>query len=109
MNKHFDNNYDYPDGDVREALQHELALFEASFGKFKPYERKGLREWVACGNSVFDNPYYLYDDSGWPMDFVSAKRTAALLAAENKNNKFRYTVSSVDSPKDGLFDSLVQF
>lgn len=37
-------------------------------------EMAALKEWVADGNDPFDNPSLYYDESGWPMDFISALR-----------------------------------
>ncbi len=33
-----------------------------------------LEEWVASGRSPYDNGDYIYNDYGYPMDFVSALR-----------------------------------
>ena len=38
-------------------------------------ERRKLRRWVEDGNSVYSNPYDLYDDAGHLMDFITARRT----------------------------------
>jgi len=37
-------------------------------------EKRDLREWVASGKSVYDNPHSLYNDSGCPMDFINGCR-----------------------------------
>ena len=37
-------------------------------------EMRDLLEWVAAGRSVYDNPCLLYDETGYPMDFISACR-----------------------------------
>ena len=39
-------------------------------------ERHDLHEWVADGNSPYDNPFLLCDDSGRPMDFINGCRMA---------------------------------
>jgi len=38
------------------------------------YEKHDLKEWIAGGNSVFDNPYSIYNGSGLPMDFINGCR-----------------------------------
>ena len=38
-----------------------------------------LHEWVEDGNSVYDNPYLIYDSSGRPMDFINACRFNAIM------------------------------
>ena len=37
-------------------------------------ERKELHKWVASGRSPYDNGDYIYNENGWPMDFVNAMR-----------------------------------
>ena len=44
-------------------------------------EMHDLVEWVAGGHSVYDNPCLIYDDSGRPMDFISACRLDAEMSA----------------------------
>jgi hypothetical protein len=51
----------------------ELKQYEAT-KRLKANERKSLREWVDEGNSVFRNPFYVYDADGEHMDFISAYR-----------------------------------
>jgi len=45
-----------------------------TIGKITVDERKELRIWVADGNAVCDNPWLLYDERGFMMDFISAYR-----------------------------------
>ena len=35
-------------------------------------ERQELLDWVKAGNSVFENPWCLADESGRPMDYITA-------------------------------------
>lgn len=37
-------------------------------------ERKELLDWVHGGRSVYDNPWYMADERGQPVDYVSAMR-----------------------------------
>lgn len=39
-------------------------------------ERAELRQWVMEGNSPYDNGWYLCDEDGCPLDYVSAMRIA---------------------------------
>lgn len=50
-----------------------------------PKERLEILEWVKSGNSVYSNPWYLYDEGGHPMDYITAMRTVPDLAAANWN------------------------
>ena len=42
--------------------------------RLKPQERKSLSEWVAEGNSVRSNPFYVYGVDGKLIDYISAYR-----------------------------------
>ena len=46
-------------------------------------ERRLAWNWVRQGENLFDNPWFLYDESGQPMDFISAMRTIYELGIEN--------------------------
>jgi hypothetical protein len=37
-------------------------------------EKKALRNWVAYGNSVYENPYEICDEHGMTMDYIKAIR-----------------------------------
>lgn len=42
-------------------------------------EYRELKNWVAAGNSPYDNGSYIYGENGWPLDFVSAQRAGELV------------------------------
>ena len=50
-----------------------------------PDERREVLEWVKSGNSVYNNPWYLCDEGGHPMDYITAMRTVPDLADANWN------------------------
>ena len=50
-----------------------------------PEERLETLEWVKSGNSVYSNPWYLYDESGHSMDYITAMRTVPDLATADWN------------------------
>ena len=52
--------------ELKEYMQNTVGMTKSEINE--------LREWVASGNSVYDNPYFYSDDSGWPMDYISAMR-----------------------------------
>jgi len=39
-----------------------------------PAERQELLIWIKDSNSVYENPWYLADESGQTMDYISAMR-----------------------------------
>ncbi len=51
--------------------------------KLTPNERAELNAWLAEGNSENSNPWNITDECGNELDFVSALRTVAELAAEH--------------------------
>lgn len=60
--------------EIRAMLRRELQEYMTKIGPLTLAERKELREWVASGHSVYDNPYTLYDESGFLMDFIQGLR-----------------------------------
>ena len=50
--------------------------------KLTPNERAELNAWLAEGNSETSNPWYMTDESGKELDFVSAMRLVTTLAEE---------------------------
>ena len=51
--------------------------------KLTPNERAELNAWLAEGNSENSNPWNITDERGNELDFVSAMRIVAELAAEH--------------------------
>ena len=60
--------------ELKAALRKELKEYLVVIGSLTGDEKKGLREWVAAGNSVNENPYMLCEESGCPMDFINGCR-----------------------------------
>ena len=50
-------------------------------------EKKGLREWIACGGSIYDNPFGLCDEHGRQFDYVNAIRLAEDMEQETLTSK----------------------
>ena len=67
-------------------LQHDLPDYLIRFPDISEDEKEDLRQWVASGNSPYENGYNLCDDSGRPMDFISARRCIMEMAEEHKQN-----------------------
>ena len=38
------------------------------------YEKGALLQWVETGESPWNNPYHLYDEAGYPMDYIDGCR-----------------------------------
>ena len=56
-------------------LQHEAAEYMARM-EITEEEHRELLDWVRGGRSVFDNPWYMADENGQLMDYISAMREA---------------------------------
>jgi|WetSurMetagenome_2_1015567.scaffolds.fasta_scaffold156744_1 hypothetical protein len=54
-------------------LQREAAEYMACM-EITQTERQELLDWIRDGRSVYDNPWYMADESGMLMDFISAMR-----------------------------------
>ena len=65
------------DAELRTLLRDELQTlheYVEMFDDMTDAEKDELREWMAPGNSVNNNPYSLYGENGCPMDFINASR-----------------------------------
>ena len=64
----------YTKKEFKALLRMELRTYEAAIDDMTADERKNLRKWVADGNSVHDNPFELYEESGCLMDYIEGYR-----------------------------------
>lgn len=68
-------------------------------------ERAELRQWVMEGNSPYDNGWYVCDEDGCPLDFVTAIRIVqdetvmsnAIYAYDTRKDEAAILVSTADS------------
>ena len=60
--------------EIRNVLRRELKQYEASIGDLAPEERKELHKWVADGNNVYENAYWLAGEDGNPLCYIAAMR-----------------------------------
>ena len=64
----------YTKREIRNVLRRELKQYEASVGDLSPDERKELHQWVADGNSVYENAFWLAGEDGNPLCYIAAMR-----------------------------------
>ena len=64
------------DAQLQQILRNDLAVYESSFD-LTDEERRSLYEWASEGNAVCDNPWYMANENGTPLDFVTAMRTVS--------------------------------
>lgn len=65
----------------REYLTKELKDYEKKT-EMSSEECYELHKWVSAGNSIHNNPDYIYGEDGYPMDFVEAYRADKALCEE---------------------------
>jgi len=59
---------------IKAYLREELKEYLRTIGDITAEEIIDIRKWVLDGNSVYDNPYSLYNESGCLMDFINGYR-----------------------------------
>ena len=74
------------------SLRAELKEYMKTIGDLSTTEKQEIQAWVADGNSVYDNPFLLYGENGWLMDYITAYRVNADMYEDyiNSTNLFRY-------------------
>ena len=72
---------------LKSILHKYLKEYLRSVEPLSEDEKIELYEWVAAGKSVKSNPYFICDESGWPMDFINGIRIGADMF-ENPSNYF---------------------
>ena len=84
---------------TKKALQTEMREYLLQFPDATRKEKRELREWVASGRSPYDNQWELYNDYGWPFDFITAERIGKELVSEFQLNQEK---TSLDDCSDEL-------
>ena len=56
----------------KEFLRNELKEYICKTDGLITSQKKELREWVRAGNSVYENPYQISDESGCEMSYIDA-------------------------------------
>jgi len=59
---------------ARSLLRKEMNTYMQNIGDMTVDEKNDLYEWVASGNSVYDNPFCYSDERGNPLDYLSTMR-----------------------------------
>ena len=85
-------------------LRTELNGYLKTIGELSATEERDLRAWVADGNHVYDNPFSLYGEDGWPMDYINALRVNTEMYEDyiNSTNLFRYEFGSGPDVEPGI-------
>jgi hypothetical protein len=78
----------YTKREIRAELRRQLKQYEAFVGYLAPDERKALHEWVADGNSVYDNPGLIAVEDGNPLCYIEAIRLIADMWSNPENYNY---------------------
>jgi hypothetical protein len=57
---------------MKEYLQDEFKEYLSKTNGLTTEQKKELRKWVRAGNSVYENPYQISDESGCEMNYIDA-------------------------------------
>ena len=60
--------------EYRNKCRREMTQYLKTFLDATPEEKRHLSSWVRSGHSPYENGWYIANDSGGPMDFISAMR-----------------------------------
>ena len=80
---------------IRQLQSQIVETYLLTVGDATECEIRELREWVATGNSIYNNPYLLYSDSGCPMDFINGCRMGIEMD-EDPSSFYGYMPDSAD-------------
>jgi hypothetical protein len=72
---------------IRRLQEQIMETYLQSVDDVTEDERNDLLEWVAAGKSIYDNPCFIYDDSGQTMDFINACRIADEMDADSYDSE----------------------
>lgn len=66
--------YKMTEEEVEQYLALYLKEYLSSIENLTAKEKADAVKWFNAGNDIMDNPWYLYTEFGYPMDYISAKR-----------------------------------
>lgn len=61
--------------ELKEILSIELHRYKREIGHMTNEEWNLLADWVYSGHSPYSNGDNVFDDDGWPLDFISTLRS----------------------------------
>jgi hypothetical protein len=73
---------------IKRLQNQVLDTYLLTIGDITESEMEDLHEWVAAGRSVYDNPCFIYDESGRPMDFINGCRAAFEIDEDENPSSF---------------------
>jgi len=89
-----------------QRLQRRLVeMYLLTVGDATEDERIALQEWITDGNSIYDNPYALNDESGRLMDFINGCR----IGDDMRENPSEYTHVETNANTDSEWNDVLPF
>ena len=67
---------------IRQLQCQVVETYLLTFDEITKCEKRDLQQWIAAGNSIYDNPYSIYSSSGCPMDFINGCRLGIEMAED---------------------------
>ena len=61
--------------ELQDILEIELHRYKREIGHMTKEERNLLVDWVYSGHSPYTNGEGVFDDDGWPLDFINTLRS----------------------------------
>ena len=77
-------------------LRSEMNRYLKTIGELSTTEERDLRTWVADGNHVYDNPFLICAEDGWPMDYINALRVNIEMYEDHINATNLFQFGQVD-------------
>lgn len=72
--------------DVQRLLMKDMRACLIKHPDATENEKIALKRWVMEGESPWNNPYHLYDDKGYPMDYIDGCRIGLELKRDYERN-----------------------
>ncbi len=94
---------EYTAKEIKAFVRQEYREYLRTIGELTDEEKKDLREWVADGNSVQENPYLLYGENGWPMDFITGCRIGDDMRENPQNYQWSDLPAGQEPESDDIF------
>lgn len=67
---------------MKRYLSNEMKQYLRLVSDASEEEISELKEWVAAGNSLYSNPWYVADERGTELPFIQARREIFSLAED---------------------------
>ena len=95
--------------EMQEILELELHRYKREIGHMTDEEWNCLVDWVYSGHSPYMNGDGVFDDDGWPLDYINTFRSWQAMMEEGPDIDPEYTDMQSEDNSWGFFDSDTPF